>query len=626
MKAIIKGFLVTLFAIGATNVHGAQKAATKQLKKATALIASNPNQAKKLIATALRNIAKVKGSAQQQLQAQAQKLQAQLLAKPIVKPVVKPTAKPVFKPAKVKPPKPAQQQAEAKLLRQQQETAKAKLLEAQRQAKQEAFKLNQIATLQANAQSLFEQMKQKDYPSQGNIDAAKTFIQKLRNLGAELQANKLKQQLDRLPKKEASTTTPPLVSQPVSVAALPSSSSVPPSIPSADPLVVRPRPAYAHTIKNLSPIVKRQERASCGFHAAKNAKYILEWLNARDIIDSARNQNLINQATKTQHMGLIMRNRDTWLATSGPDLGQCRLTNLNLDEIKDRAARLAINPQQFNIIQDMSLNLVGYKNREEEIYKLADFIEKIEKGQSTFHAFIVGSMQLSGQRGTYGHWIAIVVDFHPDTGVTYYVADSIGGSGQAMVEALKLILNKDPLELRNEIQLLTSDIQTFLSTAGILMDENNYDGALRQIYDAINAIKEHNLPLTEELHIILKQITGLLDIIDASSDDKELGDAVETERERLKELTKKLQSPQQQVAPAVQVVRPPVSRQTLNRIIRDTKANEVTGKILLAQEQQQEVLRQQAKLKKAQDELKMTPKDIAEQKRILESIKARQRQ
>ncbi|NRB21913.1 hypothetical protein HRU45_04195 [Candidatus Dependentiae bacterium] len=64
MKAIIKATLFTLFAIATVHVHGAQRAAAKQLKEATNLIESNPAKAQKLIATALRNIAKIKGSAQ----------------------------------------------------------------------------------------------------------------------------------------------------------------------------------------------------------------------------------------------------------------------------------------------------------------------------------------------------------------------------------------------------------------------------------------------------------------------------------------------------------------------------------------------------------------------------------
>jgi len=274
----------------------------------------------------------------------------------------------------------------------------------------------------------------------------------------------------------------------------------------------------------------------------------------------------------------------------------------------------------------MSLPLEGYKNREEEIYKLADFIEKIGKGQPTFHAFIVGSMRMILERGTHGHWIAIVVDFNPDTGVTYYVADSLGEDipkRRRWVEALKRILNRDPLKLRNEMQLLISNIPTLLSTANtLMMEQENYASALAHINMAINAIEEHNLPLTEELNIILTQITFLLEIID-NIENKELSEDLRLVRVNLEGITKNLQSPQQQVAPAVQVVRPLVSRQQPDEMINQTRADLKKGVQRQTEEQGETEEREKAAQRQQIKELLaagLTKEDIQQQIKAAEDL------
>lgn len=330
---------------------------------------------------------------------------------------------------------------------------------------------------------------------------------------------------------------------------------------------VYPKPRHKPTIINLSHKVIKQIGSTCGFHATKNAKFILEWLAAKHRIEALP----VSIGKRLLAKNLERETRDENFKKTIDTLLECDpklLRDLDVQQINDRAHLLGMDMRQFSAIDDAPAPNIK-RRLAEELNVLADFLTKIQKKEASTHAFAVGSMQErlfvedGRPRGTYGHWVTVVVDFDPKDGFTYYYTDSISKPNakrrSISTEAITNILAMGPEKLRQEALSKESAIQDHMDSAQTVLDKEypNYLRVVELLSEALKAAITEKVIGTPRFNVLKEEIQKILADIPAGANDfypgttqeiKNLKKEIAKQEELAEGAEKKQQAEQQEVS------------------------------------------------------------------------------
>lgn len=364
-------------------------------------------------------------------------------------------------------------------------------------------------------------------------------------------------------------------------------------------------PHYKHHLIDLSDYVIKQEGNTCGFHSAKNAKFILKWLKEVNDLNKSASKGKINQDELATFIQQATQARNRQLHETLDKLVICPMKIIDLDavDIRDRASILEIDPKLLSIIDD-GLNPNLDKLPGPELIAIADFLDNIKKRKKASHAFIMRDMEQQPKGGFIGHWITVVVNFEPNTGFTYYFADSKSTEPEkiqelpedlseeiaqrlrqqmehdlkqasekqkekfkkrkkGIIEGLKQILTINPDYLRTQALIKEANIPNFLDSAIALMNRKDYKLALTYIKNIIKAVTQNKSLIGQDFQYnIAPKVAHILQEI---KENQENDQSIDILIEQLEEL-QKIGLEQQQLA---RIKRIDKERKAAQRLVED---------------------------------------------------------
>ncbi len=179
--------------------------------------------------------------------------------------------------------------------------------------------------------------------------------------------------------------------------------------------------------------VSRQTDNTCGFHALKNAFYLL---NAEE--DGPTAEENSNQFPLSAWQKLAGRNID--------------LDRADIQKVAEEHLRM--NQATYAVIPSLKEFKRMFAGSDEEFDAVCETIQALREKRATKFAFIIGNMEHAGSadtamRGTYGHWVTILVDADAQGKITLKCADSkYRHVDSGLINTFKDFLNQDPYELK----------------------------------------------------------------------------------------------------------------------------------------------------------------------------------
>lgn len=289
-------------------------------------------------------------------------------------------------------------------------------------------------------------------------------------------------------------------------------------------------------IVDFTPYAARQEGADCGLHSIKNA-----WALYNHFSGSTSRETLQKQL-KSKSIGQYKDMPACRRVATGATISRL----LYGDEVENFAEKVGFPTDQLTVFED--INRPHYNQKEQA--KIAQMIEKLQKGEPFVHALVVGNMrEITGTRttptgetvetvtGTAGHYIGALLRYVPGEALTFYIANSAGENprvNKELIERLhELLKTLDPTQLRfHEIDVNYNNAQRLASHPS----EPEPFNALRSVEDLLISLKTYNLFNDYFRRNYLTPILSLLDRIEPF--------LLDEQKERLENARKALASPE----------------------------------------------------------------------------------